>query len=205
MYSFNMVDFFTKGGIFMYPIAICSVISLAIFMERLWNTRRKKIIPDGFTNKIEIFLNDGKTGEAMGFCENQASPISRIIYIGIKNRSRGRETLKAMMEDAGKKEAVRLFKNVEALSTIASISTLLGLLGTISGMIKIFSVISQQTVVNPTTLAGGISEALNTTAYGLTVAIPTIIFYKYLYSKINVLMLAMEEYSINILELIKKD
>src|SRR3989338_8064088 len=152
MYSFNVVEFFVKGGIFMYPIALCSIISLGIFMERLWSVRRKKIIPNTFLEK----------GEA----------------------------LKGVMEEAGRKETVRLFKNVEALSTIASISTLLGLLGTISGMIKIFAVISQQTVVNPTTLAGGISEALNTTAYGLTVAIPTIIFYKYLYSKINVLMLA---------------
>ncbi|MBI5681798.1 MAG: MotA/TolQ/ExbB proton channel family protein [Deltaproteobacteria bacterium] len=205
MYSFNITEFFIKGGIFMYPIAVCSVISLAIFMERLWNIRRKKIIPDGLLDRIDNFLNDGKTGEAMGFCENQNSPLARIFHAGVKNRSKNRETLKAMMEETGRKETVRLFKNVEALSTIASISTLLGLLGTISGMIKIFSVISQQTVVNPTTLAGGISEALNTTAYGLTVAIPTIIFYKYLYSKVNSLVLSMEEYSLHILEILKKD
>ena len=205
MYSFNVVEFFVKGGIFMYPIALCSVVSLAILMERLWNARRKKIIPNTFLEKVEAFLKNNKTGEAIEYCKSHNSPIARILHTGIKNRERTREALKGVMEEAGRKETVRLFKNVEALSTIASISTLLGLLGTISGMIKIFSVISQQTVVNPTTLAGGISEALNTTAYGLTVAIPTIIFYKYLYSKINVLMLAMEEYSINILELIKKD
>ncbi len=205
MYSFNMTEFFIKGGIFMYPIALCSIISLAIFTERLWNVRRKKVIPNGFVDKIEKYLNDGKIGEAVGLCESQNAHMARIISTGIKNNGKTRETIKALMEETGRKETVRLFKNIEALSTIASISTLLGLLGTISGMIKIFAVISQQTVVNPTTLAGGISEALNTTAYGLTVAIPTIVFYKYLYSKVDALILSMEEYSIHILEILKEE
>lgn len=205
MYSFNITEFFVKGGVFMYPIALCSIISLAIFMERLWSIRRRKIMPNGFADRIEKFLNEGKLGEATGFCERENSPLARILSTGIKNRTKTRETIKAMMEETGRKETMRLFKNIEALSTIASISTLLGLLGTISGMIKIFAVISQQTVVNPTTLAGGISEALNTTAYGLTVAIPTIVFYKYIYSKADALILSMEEYSVHILEILKKE
>ena len=205
MYSFNVVEFFVKGGIFMYPIALCSVVSLAILMERLWNVRRKKIIPNTFLEKVEAFLKNNKTGEAIEYCKSHNSPIARILHTGIKNRERTRETLKGVMEEAGRKETVRLFKNVEALSTIASISTLLGLLGTISGMIKIFAVISHETIVNPTVLAGGISEALNTTAYGLTVAIPTIIFYKYLYSRVQALILSMEEASLYILDILKME
>lgn len=205
MYSFNIIEFFVKGGIFMYPIVICSVVSLAIFMERLWKIRRKRVLPDGFLGRIEGFLSSGKMDDAANLCEKDGSSLGRILITAIKNRDKSRETVKTVMEEAGRKEAVRLFKNVEALSTIASISTLLGLLGTISGMIKIFGVISQQTIVNPTTLAGGISEALNTTAYGLTVAIPTIIFYKYLYSRVNSLILLLEEYSLHVLNVLKKD
>ena len=123
---------------------------------------------------------------------------------GIKNYGKRREEIKEIIEEVGKREAAYLDKYVETLGTIASVATLLGLLGTISGMIKIFSVIAHYQVVNPSMLAGGISEALYTTAAGLSVAIPTIIFYRYISNKSDSLILEMEEYCLSMAELIKE-
>ena len=199
-----MLNFIIKGGIFIYPIIICSIVSLTIFIERMLSLRRKKIIPEAFLESIERLLRKENVSEALELCENDSSSISRIFYAGIKNYGKRREAIKERIEEVGRREAVVLGRYVEALATIASVSTLLGLLGTIAGMIKIFSVISLQSVVNPSVLAGGISEALYTTAAGLTVAIPTLIFYRYLSSKSNSLIVEMEECSTQMAELIKE-
>jgi len=200
-----MLNFIIKGGIFMYPIIVCSILSLAIFLEKMWSLRRKKNIPNAFLNEVEKLLNKNNFPEALKLCESSHSSISRIFSAGINNYSKKRAVIKERIEKAGRREASVLERYLEASATIASISTLLGLLGTIAGMIKIFSVISSQSVVNPSTLAGGISEALYTTAAGLTVAIPTLVFYRYLSSKSNSLVLEMEECSARMLELIKEN
>ena len=119
--------------------------------------------------------------------------MARIVLTALRNIMAGKEVLKESMEETGKKEVKNLEKRLEAMNTIASVSTLLGLLGTISGMIKIFAVISLETVVNPGSLAGGISEALYTTAAGLTVAIPTVVAYKYLLGRARAYASFMEE------------
>ena len=199
-----MLNFMIKGGIFMYPIILCSILSIAIFLEKMWSLRRKKNIPNVFLEKVDHLLNKNNFSDALKLCENNHSSISRIFSIGIKNYGKNRELIKERIEEAGRREASILEKYLEALATIASISTLLGLLGTIAGMIKIFSVISLQRVVNPSTLAGGISEALYTTAAGLTVAIPTLVFYRYLSSKSHSLVLEMEECSAQMIDLIEK-
>jgi len=199
-----MVSFIIKGGVFMYPIIVCSMLSLAIFLEKIWSLRRKKNIPPSFLNEIEQLLNKKNVSEALELCDSNRSSISRIFSAGIKNYGKRREVIKERIEEVGRREASILERYLEALATIASISTLLGLLGTIAGMIKIFSVISSQSVVNPGTLAGGISEALYTTAAGLTVAIPTLVFYRYLSSKSNFLVIEMEECSAQMVELIKE-
>lgn len=199
-----MLDFIIKGGVFIYPIIICSIISLTIFMEKIWSLKRNRVIPATFLDTIERLLKKEDIAEALKLCGENSSSISRIFSAGIKNYGKRREIIKERIEEVGKREAVVLGRYVEALATIASVSTLLGLLGTIAGMIKIFSVISLQSVVNPSTLAGGISEALYTTAAGLTVAIPTLIFYRYLSSKSNSLIVEMEECSAQMVELIKE-
>jgi biopolymer transport protein ExbB len=199
-----MLDFIIKGGVFIYPIIICSIISLTIFMEKIWSLKRNRVIPATFLSTIERLLKKEDIAEALKLCGDNSSSISRIFSAGIKNYGKRREIIKERIEEVGRREAVVLGRYVEALATIASVSTLLGLLGTIAGMIKIFSVISLQSVVNPSTLAGGISEALYTTAAGLTVAIPTLIFYRYLSSKSNSLIVEMEECSAQMVELIKE-
>jgi len=199
-----MLDFIIKGGVFIYPIIICSIISLTIFIEKIWSLKRNRVIPVTFLDNIERLLKKEDIAEALKLCGENSSSISRIFSAGIKNYGKRREIIKERIEEVGRREAVVLGRYVEALATIASVSTLLGLLGTIAGMIKIFSVISLQSVVNPSTLAGGISEALYTTAAGLTVAIPTLIFYRYLSSKSNSLIVEMEECSSQMVELVKE-
>ena len=199
-----MIDFFTKGGIFMYPILLCSVTALTIFLERLWNLRRHRVIPLGFIKEVEELVRRQKLPEAAMFCQQNRSSIARILIAAIKNFGRSRQTLKEHMEEMGRQEGASLERFVEGLGTIASISTLLGLLGTISGMIKIFSVVSVQTVIDPGSLAGGISEALVTTYAGLSVAIPTMVMYKYLQGKTHNLMLEMEQHSLRVVEMLKE-
>ncbi|MFQ5850192.1 MAG: MotA/TolQ/ExbB proton channel family protein [Candidatus Binatia bacterium] len=188
----------------MYPILLCSITALAIFIERLWNLRRSQVIPLNFIKEVEELIRGEKIPDAAMLCQHNRSSTARILLVGIKNFGRRREIIKEQLEEVGRQESASLERFVEGLGTIAGVSTLLGLLGTISGMIKIFSVISTQTVVNPGSLAGGISEALITTYAGLSVAIPTIVMYKYLQSKTNTLILEMEEHSIRLVDLLKK-
>ena len=193
-----------KGGVFMYPIILCSILSLAIFLERVWSLRRKRNLPPAFLQEITQLLRENNVRKALTLCNANGSSISRIFAVGLTNYGRKREMIKELIEEVGRREASLLEKYIESLSTIASVSTLLGLLGTIAGMIKIFSVISSESVVNPSTLAGGISEALYTTAAGLSVAIPTIVFYRYISGKSNTLVMEMEECSAQMVELIKE-
>jgi len=199
-----MLDFFDKGGIFMYPILLCSITALAIFIERLWNLRWARVIPPELLKQAEDLIRRERITDAAALCQDNPSSMARILYTGLKNFGRKREVIKEYLEEVGRHESASLERFVEGLGTIAGVSTLLGLLGTISGMIKIFSVISTQTVVNPGSLAGGISEALITTYAGLSVAIPTLVMYKYLQSKSNTLILEMERNSIRIVELLKE-
>jgi len=188
----------------MLPILLCSIFSVAIFLEKLWVLRLKKVIPSQFIIDIEHMLRAEKIQEALTLCREVDSPLSRILLSGIRNYGKPRDEIKEIIEEVGRREAAYLDKYVETLSTIASVATLLGLLGTISGMIKIFGVISHAQTVNPMILAGGISEALYTTAAGLSVAIPTIIFYRYLSNKSDWLILQMEEHCLRLIELIKE-
>ena len=199
-----MVEFIVKGGVFMYPIMLCSILSLAIFLDKLWHLREKKNIPQPFLQEIGALLQENKIEEARELCRQNHSTIARILFAGINQHGKKREVIKERIEEVGRREASLLDRYIEALSTVASVSTLLGLLGTISGMIKIFSVISSERVVNPSNLAGGISEALYTTAAGLSVAIPTIVFYRYVSGRSHALVMQMEEYATHMIELVKE-
>ena len=199
-----MIDFFTKGGIFMYPILLCSITALAIFIERLWTLRRVQVVPLDLANEVEDLIRREKIHEAAMLCQNNRSSVAQIFLVGLKNFGRRREEIKDHLEEVGRQQSASLERFVEGLGTIAGVSTLLGLLGTISGMINVFSVISTQTVVNPGSMAGGISEALITTYAGLSVAIPTIVMYKYLQSRANTLILEMERRSVRLVDLLKE-
>ena len=196
-----MFDLIVKGGIFMYPIIFCSVVALAIFLERLWVLRRKHIIPLDFINNVEGLLKKQKLSEAVFLCQNDMSSIAKIFLAGLRSTQKGMWLVKEAIEERGSREATILEKNVDILSTIANLTPLLGLLGTVSGMIKTFNAISVQGIGNPAPLAGGIAEALITTATGLCIAIPTLVCYRFLKDKASALIFEMEENSIRLVEL----
>ena len=200
-----MYQFVMKGGYLMYPIMICSVLTLAILFERLFALRRSRIIPDKFIIEVSDLVRQQRMEDALTQCRLNNSSIARVLMAGISRHNKSRQQIKEAIEDVGRLEAANLERFLTILGTIAGIAPLLGLLGTVTGMIKAFSVISHAGIGNPQMLAGGISEALITTATGLTVAIPAFVFYKLLRSRVDKRILRMERVSIEILDLIDQD
>ncbi|MEA3333276.1 MAG: MotA/TolQ/ExbB proton channel family protein [Pseudomonadota bacterium] len=200
-----MYQFVMKGGYLMYPIMFCSVLTLAIFFERLFALRRSRIIPDKFIIEVSDLVRQQRMEDALTQCRLNNSSIARVLMAGISRHNKSRQQVKEAIEDVGRLEAATLERFLTILGTIAGIAPLLGLLGTVTGMIKAFTVISNAGIGNPQMLAGGISEALITTAAGLTVAIPAFVFYKFLRSRVDKRILRMERASIEILDLIDQE
>lgn len=191
----------TKGGFFVYPILICSIVALAIFLKKFFLTREKNIISKGFLNRLNKHLSLGEILKAKDLCKSSNCVFGKIAYSILSYDGGLKKELEKIAEDEGSRQIFLLSKSTELLGSLSNVSTLLGLLGTISGMITVFQVISTQTVVDPPSLAGGISEALYTTAFGLIVAIPTFIGYKFINNKISEISNMLQEESV---ELIKK-
>lgn len=200
-----MAEWFSNGGPVMWPILGCSVIALAIFLERLAALRRSRIIPQPLLTVVEDLLLQKKISEAETLCKQDRSCFANILHVGIHSREKSRERLKESIEQVGKKEAVKLNKYIGGLGTIAHISPLLGLLGTVLGMMNVFEVITEKGVGNAQSLAGGISEALITTIAGLMVAIPTLVAFRFLNAKIKALVTEVEEHSLKMMDLIHKE
>lgn len=194
------MDWLSRGGLFMAPILLLSVIAVGIFLERLWVLRRKLVFSPERLGDLEALLGRRKGSEARGYCQRIDTPVARICLAGLNNLDESRAVIKESMEDRGRAEALELRKYTGLLQTIASVSPLLGLLGTVSGMIKVFDAISMEGVGNPGSLATGISEALITTAAGLCVAIPVFMAQRYLSSRAEVLIHMLEEYSAHMLK-----
>jgi biopolymer transport protein ExbB len=199
-----MYGIILKGGWVMIPIALCSVVALAVFLERMWSLRRNKVIPKDFLIEVEDLIRREKIPEAITRCRTDESSMANIILAGIRHFGKRREIIKESIQEVGRKEASVLERYINVIGTIAVICPLLGLLGTVAGMIKAFDVITVRGVGNPGDLAGGISEALITTAAGLIVAIPTYVIYRILADKADALIVEMEENSIRIADLLKE-
>ena len=196
------MDWLVRGGIMMAPILVFSVIALGTFLERLWVLRRELILPEESLRELENFLRKKMIPEARTYCQQHPSPLTRILFAGLQQYGNSRDLIKENMEERGKAEDLELKKYIGLLHTIASVSPLLGLLGTVSGMIKVFGTISVEGVGNPASLATGISEALITTAAGLTVAIPTFLGQRYLAARAERFMHMLEEYATYMLNLL---
>ncbi len=201
----QVIEFIRTGGVVMFPILLCSVIALAIFLERMWVLRGSRVVPREFLIEAEENIRGRRIPEAITLCKKDGSSLARILLVAVQNVGRKREVIKEAIEEVGRKESTKLSQYIEVLGTIAGISPLLGLLGTVAGMIKVFRVISVEGVGNAASLAGGISEALYTTVAGLTVAIPALVAYKYCQSRTNRLVTEMEHISLNMLEHLKKE
>ena len=180
-----IVDLFYRGGPVMIPIAICSVIALAVAIERYRFYSRYASRPDQFMKQVKTALATRNYLEAMRVCRNETHPVAKVVAAGIDHLDLPKDSLMDVMRQEALKQTKRVSGNTGKLSTIASITPLLGLTGTVTGMISAFTVISTVGVGDPTALAGGISEALYTTAAGLMVGIPALVAYNWCEGKIS--------------------
>lgn len=199
-------EFLAKGGVLMIPILLCSVIALALFLERLWALQRPHVIPERFLKIVTELIEKREHEQARALCKGNESSLAAVLASGLKHAGKDRGLIKEVMEEAGRRETAYLERGVGVLGAIANIAPLLGLLGTVTGMIKVFQrVVNQAGVdgggqVNAGALANGIWEALITTAAGLAVAIPTFVMFKYLTGRIDRLLVEMEERSLELAE-----
>ena len=201
-----MWDVIQKGGPIMYLIILCSILAFAVILERLYHLHQAKINTKEFMTKIGETLKRNKIMEAIEMCNNTPGPISNIMKAGILKHDRPRSEIREAVEDTGAHEVPRLEKNLGVLATVAHISPLLGLLGTVTGMVEAFQVIQEKATslypVNPGDLAGGIWEALLTTVAGLSVAIPTFVAYNYFVSRVDGFVLDMEKSASDLLNIL---
>jgi len=181
-----MFEFILKGGLLIWPILLCSVIAFAVILERLWYFHRIKTNVGNLIAQVKKLLQEGKLEEAEKLCKETRGPVAHILAVGIHIHKRAYPEKEKIISRAGSKELRKLEENLRGLGIVAHISPLLGLLGTVTGMIKCFMKIQELGGrVNASVLAGGIWEALITTAAGLSVAIPAIIFYHYFEGKVD--------------------
>jgi len=189
----------------MYPIFFSSLLAIAIFFERMFYLKSIKTSTRKFGKRISDLIRKGNINFAISACRKNITPISQIILAALLKYGSSRDEIKETIEDTARHEITILERNLPILSTVGNIAPLLGLLGTVFGMIKAFQVVSVVGVGNPEALAGGISEALLTTAFGLSVAIPTIVAYNYLAHRVDRQVKEMESTSIEILELLSNN
>ncbi len=200
-----MFELIKNGGWLMLPIMLCSIGAMGIVAERFWSLQRKKILPPMLLSQIWRLDKDQNLNEQSLRRIKVSSPLGAILAAGLLNRHHGREMMKVSIEEAGRQVVHELERFLNSLGTIASITPLLGLLGTVVGMIKVFAAIMIHGVGDPGILAGGISEALLTTAAGLTVAIPSLIFHRYFERLVDEYVLKMEEEALKLIDVMEGD
>ena len=200
-----MLNYIIKGGWVMGPLVFCSVLGLAIVLERFYSLRESKIHPSNFVSRVKKLLHEGKIDEAVAVCVNSPLPISKIIEAGIMKIHTPRDEIKEAIEHAGKRESTKLQKYLAPLATVATVAPLLGLLGTVTGMIRAFEVVATIGVGHPKDMAGGVSEALITTAAGLIIGIPALVAHNYFYKKAHGYISDMENTSMELLDILEKN
>jgi biopolymer transport protein ExbB len=199
-----MWEIVRAGGPLMWPIIFCSVAALAIVAERLWTLHPQRVMPRGLLQKVWQLVENNQINDKVIAALQQNSPLGRVLAAGLANRHRPREVLMERLEDTGRHVVHELERFLNTLGTIASISPLLGLLGTVTGIIKAFNAITQGGMGDPRMLSGGISEALITTAAGLLVAIPALIAYRYLRGRVDRIVIEMEKDAIQLADAVEQ-
>jgi biopolymer transport protein ExbB len=186
-------EFIERGGPVMYFIILCSIGGTAVFIERMWSLRRIHIVPADFAGRLVSLLDDRRWAEALAACHENGSSLARVAAAGIRQRERPADKIEAAMETAGKGESARMEKYIGWLGLLATVAPLLGLLGTVTGMIKMFQQVSARGIGDHKFVAMGIWEALIATASGLIVAIPCFVAYRFLTAKVDNLTAVLEE------------
>ena len=186
----------------MFPIVLCSIAALAICVERGWSLRRTRITPKHLVAQVWTWIKNNQLDKGKLRTLKASSPLGEILAAGLVNHVHGRETMKESIQDAGRHAVLTLERYLNTLGTIAQVTPLLGLLGTVIGMIRVFTVITIQGTGDPTALAEGISEALVTTATGLTIGIPALIFFFHYERRVEELVTEMEQEALKMVEVL---
>lgn len=195
-----MQELFIKGGFIMYPLALLSIVALAIIAERVWFLRRARMDTKEFMGLINEALAANQIEKAASICEEYQGPLGSVFREALKKHSRSREEIENAIEGTGSVEVAKMESNLIVLGTIGKLAPLLGFFGTVIGMIRAFESIASSGLGDPQVVAGGISQSLITTAAGLAVAVPTV-FAQYLFIHwINRFVLEMQESSIKFLD-----
>lgn len=204
----DLQTYFQQGGPLMWVILVASIVGVGVFFERLWSLQRSRVLPRAFVDRIRALVVKRKTADALLLCEENGSSIALMMAASLRAYEAGksRKEIKEAVEEVGGREVDHMDRNVEIVGTVASVTPLMGLLGTVTGMIGVFQGFVksyQDGVVGPDTFAQGIWQALITTAYGLVVAIPMLVLYKYLQGRNDRLIGDMEEDAMGIVDLLE--
>lgn len=200
-----MQEIIFSGGILMVPILICSVAVIAISIERFWTLNPKKIAPKSQLGQVWSWIRENELDSDRLKQLRRSSPLGRILAAGLSNSKQGRDIMKDSIEEAASQVVHDMERFLAILGTIAAIAPLLGLLGTVIGMIKVFTALNLEGSGNAAVLAGGISEALITTAAGLTVAIPAMIFHRIFVRRVDGLVVTMEQEAVKLVDALHGD
>lgn len=197
-----MFEIVQAGGWMMLPIILCSVLAAAIIVERLYTLQSKRVLPKDLAAKVWYWVEREQLDSRHIRALQDSSPLGQILAAGLANRHHQRDIMKESIEDTGRHVVHEMERFLSPLGTIAAITPLMGLLGTVWGMIKVFDAITTAGVGDPQALAGGINEALITTAAGLAVAIPALIGYRFLRTRVDSLVVQMEKEALKLIEAI---
>jgi len=198
-----MFELIRAGGWVMWPLILCSIAALAIIGERFWSLQKKYVAPESLLPQVRQWLARNELDGARLQLLRESSLLGRILSAGLVNRDHERDIIKEAIEDAGRHSVPELERYLRTLGTIAAISPFLGLLGTVLGMIEMFMGIGSKGVGDPSIVASGIAQALIATASGLTVAIPSLIFYRYFRGRVNDLLVDMEQTALKLVEILQ--
>ncbi|WP_339806231.1 MotA/TolQ/ExbB proton channel family protein [uncultured Marinobacter sp.] len=200
-----MFELLKAGGILMVPIVLCSILALAIILERFWTLRPTRVAPPDVMAELWRWIKSKDLNSRKLKALQVSSPTGRVLASGLMNAKHGREVMKESIEQEASQVIHDLERFLNPLGTIATITPLLGLLGTVVGMIKVFTEIQSTGLGNAQALSGGISEALFTTAAGLSVAIPALIAHRYFIRRVDALVVGMEQEAIRLVEVVHGD
>ena len=198
-----MLEIIKAGGWVMVPLIMCSIFALAIVAERFWSLRESRVAPKNLVAQVWQWEKSGHLDARRIADLRRNSPLGRILAAGLVNRKHDRDVMKESIEDVGRHVAHDLERFLGILGTITAMSPLLGLLGTVVGIMKIFSTIMTHGIGDPNMMAGGIAEALIDTVTGLGIAIPSMFFYRYFHSRVDALVITMEQEALKMVEIIK--
>lgn len=198
-----MWDLIIAGRYLMIPIALCSLVGMAVFLERLWILRRRRIIIPEVASAVDTLTEASDFSVAYAVCERHPGPFANVVKAGLDHAGNNWEITRDVLLETGRQESVRLMRNLRVLETVAAVAPLLGLLGTVVGMIRVFAGISHVGLGDPTQLSGGISEAMVTTAAGLIVGIPALVAHNWLEGRAHGIVFEIEVYATRLLDLLR--